>query len=441
MEYQDVISTVESYWDGRASSFDRDHDTEDLQVWRTVLDGLIGSDRNKTVLDLGAGTGFLTNMLVSMGYAVIGVDVSERMMEYGVRRAELQHLPSFYMKGDAIDLPFCDNSVDCIVNARLIWTIAEPERMFKEWLRVLKPGGKILCFNRMKDDYGLKRYDGPSYANEEIHTKLTLEDASFEELCSLGAHCGYVDVSCDRLPDNLTRPGFDYDNWYVFTATKPFEKTHRDELGMASYWDRSALTYDEHHDLYDEKHWMEVLSGLVGSDKDAKILDVATGTGLIANYLASAGYKNVVGVDISEEMMRIAMKRARECGNDIEFRFGNTLALPFKDDSFDVVINSRLLWTLTEPEHAIQEWYRVLKPGGRVVAINELEESGIEVDLSGQYCQDTGIDDFPFARVSSEDIVGTFEEEGFTEMEVSLMPGCHMKTSDRENWFSFVGIK
>ena len=64
---------------------------------------------------------------------------------------------------------------------------------------------------------------------------------------------------------------------------------------MRKYWNDSAQTYDERHDLYDENHWQNVLSGLVGSNKEATILDVATGTGLIANYLASAGYENVVG--------------------------------------------------------------------------------------------------------------------------------------------------
>lgn len=210
---------------------------------------------------------------------------------------------------------------------------------------------------------------------------------------------------------------------------------------MADYWDESAKTYDERHELNDPALWMRTLSSYVGENKDARILDVATGTGMIADFLASAGYENVIGMDVSEEMMCRGCERALASGNDIEFVYGNTLAIPFEDESFDVVINSRLLWTLTDPALALSEWRRVLKPGGRVVAINELEDSGIEVDMNWGYSEKTGLDTFPFAQVSREGVLEEFEKAGFANMEVSYMKGCRMVSSDRENWFAFLGVK
>lgn len=443
MDYKEIVESVGSYWDDRASTFDKDHDTEDQDAWKSLLAELVGDgEKPQTVLDLGAGTGFLANMLAELGHNVIGIDISEGMMRYGVRHAKAQGVPVFYMTGDAIDLPFLDNSVDIIVNARLIWTIAEPERMLKEWLRVLKPGGKILCFNRMKDDYGLQTWKYPSYDNEEIHKKLTFVDSSFEELCSALDEAGYASIECRRLPGELTRAEFDYDNWYVLEGSKPKDKVLSDEEGMAAYWDSSSETYDERHDLHDEAHWVEVLSGMIGQDRNLSILDVATGTAIIPNFLASAGYNNITGVDISEKMMHEGMRRCERLGNTMEFRYGNTLDLPFEDETFDVVMNSRLLWTLTDAEGAAAEWYRVLKPGGKLVAINELEDSGIEVDTDGwSYSASTGIDTFPFARVSREEIIKTLEGQSFKDVKVESMPGCHMKSSECENWFAFVGLK
>ena len=287
----------------------------------------------------------------------------------------------------------------------------------------------------------MKTGQSPVYGDAAVHEALSLRDSSFGELNNLLKESGYEQVECRKLPSELTREEFDYDNWYVLMGAKPVDEMQKEERGMAAYWDSSALTYDARHDLYDESRWVEVLSSLVGEDRDLRILDVATGTGLISNYLASSGYTQVVACDISEKMMRVAMARAEERGNAIEFVYGNTLDLPFEDESFDVVINSRLLWTLTDPDKAISQWHRVLKPGGRVVAINELGATGIEVNLEGEYERKTGSSCFPFAEASREEIIRSFEEGMFSDVSARPMEGCRMKSSECENWFAFVGIK
>jgi len=100
-----------------------------------------------------------------------------------------------------------------------------------------------------------------------------------------------------------------------------------------------------------------------------RVLDVACGTGLVtfaaARAVGAAG--EVVGVDISGQMVEAA-RRARE-GLDlpnVEFARMDAESLRFDDASFDVVLCSLGLMYLPDPEQAIREMHRVLRPGGRI---------------------------------------------------------------------------
>ena len=64
-------------------------------------------------------------------------------MKIGLEKTNNKSLRACYMKADVIDLPFIDESVDIIVNARLIWTILEPVKTMQEWSRVLKKNRKL----------------------------------------------------------------------------------------------------------------------------------------------------------------------------------------------------------------------------------------------------------------------------------------------------------
>ena len=80
-----VIKVIGDYWDEHSSEFDKEHDTEDSKAWETTLSELIGKDTNKSIVDLGTGTGFLANMTARLGYPTVGIDLSREMMKYAVR--------------------------------------------------------------------------------------------------------------------------------------------------------------------------------------------------------------------------------------------------------------------------------------------------------------------------------------------------------------------
>ena len=99
-------------------------------------------------------------------------------------------------------------------------------------------------------------------------------------------------------------------------------------------------------------------------------LDVGCGTGFLALQLAGLGHR-AVGVDGAEAMLTVARAKASQAGLAIDFRLADAAELPFAPASFDLVIERHVLWTLPDPAAALADWARVLRPGGRLILIED----------------------------------------------------------------------
>ncbi len=144
--------------------------------------------------------------------------------------------------------------------------------------------------------------------------------------------------------------------------------------GIKEYWDWRGKDYDKcpGHNYQSREiktAWMNVLKNAFETNGELKILDVGTGTGAIALLLAELGH-DVTGMDVSEGMMKTAKDKADKLNLQINFELGDAENLRFKDNSFDGVICRHLLWTLPNPEKAVEEWIRVIKPGGKIAVID-----------------------------------------------------------------------
>jgi SAM-dependent methyltransferase len=90
--------------------------------------------------------------------------------------------------------------------------------------------------------------------------------------------------------------------------------------------------------------------------------------------IAELGHR-VTGVDLSEGMLAKAREKAAQLGAGIvppRFEMGDAIDPPGTPASVDVVISRHVLWTLHDPVRAIQNWRRLLRPGGRILAIDGL---------------------------------------------------------------------
>ena len=113
-----------------------------------------------------------------------------------------------------------------------------------------------------------------------------------------------------------------------------------------------------------------------------KLLDVAGGTGDISfKFLKRAGSGQSTVLDITENMLVEGRKRAEaaQMVDNLDWVVGDAMALPFADNSFDVYTISFGIRNVTRPQEALNEAFRVLRPGGRLMV---LEFSQIPVPLA-----------------------------------------------------------
>lgn len=117
---------------------------------------------------------------------------------------------------------------------------------------------------------------------------------------------------------------------------------------------------------------MKEYADLVAMDlkEGSEVLEVAMGPGYLAIELAKNGRYKVVGVDLSKTFVEMARANAREAGVDVEFQQGSASELHFPDGRFDAIVCTAAFKNFKEPERALSEMYRVLKPRGTVLIVD-----------------------------------------------------------------------
>ncbi len=206
-------------------------------------------------------------------------------------------------------------------------------------------------------------------------------------------------------------------------------------------WDESAHMYDAAHgtdrniDL-----WKAEISRILGADISRLVLDVGTGTGFVSLIEAELGFRTL-GLDLSVGMMKQAKQHAAMRGVEIVFVHSQVEATPFLDDSFDYVTNRSLMWTLLEPVKALEEWKRILKPGGKVVSFVHVSPGGFHHN----HYDDSIEQRLPLKGADAEAFVRAFKDAGLAEVEaipLRKLPSNHgAESAESSCWYAFIGRK
>lgn len=138
------------------------------------------------------------------------------------------------------------------------------------------------------------------------------------------------------------------------------------------YWSKRAATFDDSfgHRIPpgpEAEAWAAVICGHLGPEPQ-KVLELASGTGEVTNVLLGLGH-TVTGLDFSETMLARSRQKHRGAAR-ARFVLGDAEDTREDAASYDAVVCRHLVWTLTDPEAALRDWQRVLKPGGKLLVFD-----------------------------------------------------------------------
>ena len=104
--------------------------------------------------------------------------------------------------------------------------------------------------------------------------------------------------------------------------------------------------------------------------EEDSVLEVAPGAGYLSVELAKLGNYKITGLEISKDLIEICNKNAKEAGVEIDYQQGNVSNMPFQSQMFNFIICVLAFKNFKNPSKALEEMYRVLKPGGMALIMD-----------------------------------------------------------------------
>ncbi|MBV7276215.1 class I SAM-dependent methyltransferase [Clostridium sp. PL3] len=124
--------------------------------WRSLILSQAPDKLVLDILDTGTGPGFFAIILSQAGHRVTGIDSAAGMLEKAQKNSARAGVCPVFIRMDCHNLNFEDNSFDMIVSRNVTWTLHDPMNVYRQWQRILRPGGRLLIFDA---NWNLHYYD------------------------------------------------------------------------------------------------------------------------------------------------------------------------------------------------------------------------------------------------------------------------------------------
>jgi SAM-dependent methyltransferase len=208
---------------------------------------------------------------------------------------------------------------------------------------------------------------------------------------------------------------------------------------ITGFWSAVADGYQAHpgnvpaRGSQEHQAWVRAIADLL-PPPPGDVLDAGTGTGFVAMIAAALGHR-VTAIDLAGPMLAAARAEAKNRGVAVTFAVGDAVAPAFAAASFDAIISRHLIWTLRDIDAALDAWRQLLRPGGRVVAIDGFW-------FSAEPQSDEGFFESFYDREARESLPGwryhdpapiaaVFEQAGFIRLAVRPLEEIHRTAAYR----------
>ena len=251
MDSEQLGKEFTAYWNGRAESYSNgvvgELADERKLAWERVLGEHVANvfeqatqqHRAPRVVDIGCGPGFFSVLFAERGCRVCAVDASEEMQlraEHNVN-ANVDHADVDYVHSDFAELPLADDTFDLVVGRNVTWLMRDPEGAYAEWLRVLRPGGKLLMFDANWYRYLVDSEVAAQRAADQQNNVLEGWDEDAQATSDEEKRCEEL---ATNLPlTNVLRPGWDVDALMRLGA----RSAHADEDVWLRVWSPNEQSY------------------------------------------------------------------------------------------------------------------------------------------------------------------------------------------------------
>jgi ubiquinone/menaquinone biosynthesis C-methylase UbiE len=188
------------------------------------------------------------------------------------------------------------------------------------------------------------------------------------------------------------------------------------KTAVSRYWSGRAAEFDlgaSHGVLNEAQHqaWLALLREVAGPAA-LRVLDVGCGTGFLAMRMAELGH-TAVGIDLADQMLAQAQRKADGSGLPVTFRRGDAEAPPQDGAPYDVILERHVIWTLPQPRQALHAWWDLLRPGGLLILIEGM------FAMSDRTVYPQLEDQLPlFGGRPGEELAALLEAEGFVQAAV-----------------------
>ena len=186
------------------------------------------------------------------------------------------------------------------------------------------------------------------------------------------------------------------------------------------FWNKISPVYDLFENVYNRKVYKGTgIKVAEFIDKNDSVLECACGTGAITEEIAKK-CRQVLATDFAEGMLKRASKKCRKYGN-VSFRQEDITDIKSADSSFDKVVAGNVIHLLPEPEKALNELLRVVRPGGKVIIPTYINMARDSSGFAVKFIEKLGAE---FKRQFDIDSYKKFfEDKGFKDVEFFVVDG------------------